>query len=226
MHRYTRRGVLAGVTALLVSNVGCDLGSIMYFLGPEPKIEAELRQLAKPKEEEPARVVILASTSKLVTDRELFQVDRELAANLARHLIEQAAYNEESITVIHPNKVEEFKNTHPDWKDMDPAEIGRNFKADYVISLEINSIRLFVPRSNGQLLQGQIHVHVALVDVNRPDAPPQRRDFHADYPKTSPLMNEDASSAMQFRPLFLDIAGKKLAWFFSAHPRKDLQRLD
>jgi hypothetical protein len=211
------------VPAALLAVCGCDLGSMYYFLAPEPKTEPEMRRIAAEDKTKESRVVVLVSAQYPdFTRPELIQADRQLAECLARQLQKQCADNDERVVIVAPRKVEDFKSSHPNWKTMEPREVGRAFKADYVIDVEIGAIGLYEKGSVNQLFRGSIELQVSLIDVNHPDASPEQRPEHYDYPSEArgaqPAFD---SNPAEFRQLFLDYVGKRLAWKFTGHrPRE------
>ena len=108
------------------------------------------------------------------------QADRQLAEYLSKQLRERCAENREKVTVVPPRRVEDYKNTHPRWRD--PLEVGRELKVDYVIYLEINSMSLYEKGSSNLMYRGRTNVSVSLVDVNHPDENPEQTEVTAEYP--------------------------------------------
>jgi hypothetical protein len=217
-----RRGIVPGALLVALCCCGCDLGSMLYFLMPDSKTEPEMRRLASDDKNKEVRVVILVSSRGLETRPELIQADRQLAEATAKQLQERCAENQERLAIVAPRKVEEFKNSHPHWAEMAPVDIGRYFKADYLIDLEINSISLYEVGSMSQLFRGSIDLHLALIDVNRPDGDPDQSEETIKYPSDAhgPQNAFDGSIA-QFRQKFLDYVARRLSWKWTGHCQTD-----
>jgi hypothetical protein len=208
--------------ALLLAVSGCDLGSMLYFLMPEPKTEPEMRRLASEDKNKEVRVAILVSSRGLETRPELIQADRQLAEALARQLQAACADNQERIAILAPRKVEDFKSSHPKWAEMKPADIGKYFKADYLIDVEINSIGLYENNPAFGLFRGSIEMHVALIDANRPDEVPDQCEEQLKYPSDAHgPQNAFDGSVAQFRQKFLDFVAKRLSWKWTGHRPTD-----
>src|SRR5262249_51638579 len=81
---------------------GCDLGSLMYFLMPDAKEPAGIKQLAVSAEDKKAKTprVVILTWSGLETRAEFVQADRQLADLLGRQLVALAQDNEEKLTVV------------------------------------------------------------------------------------------------------------------------------
>src|SRR5262249_61051601 len=120
---------------------GCS-PSIFYFFLPENKVDPEIQRLARDDNKD-VRVVILTYTNKLETRPELIGAERDLTQQFALKLQEGCKVNGEHVVIVSPRKVEEFKSAHPGWSEADLPEIGRHFKADYVIYLGLNRLSLF-----------------------------------------------------------------------------------
>jgi hypothetical protein len=201
--------------------VGCgDMGSLAYFLTPEQPLEAKMKHLATadPKKE-PPRVIIL--TSGQDNGAEFIHADRQISEALAKNLRDLAQIYKQRINIIPPRKVEEFKNTHPDWRTMCDQEIGDKFGADYVISLEIQALSMYEPNNN-TLYRGQTNMLVKLVDVKHPDESPLPEDYACSYPTATGVLPVDADMPPQrFRQQFTSHIARQLAWRFSNYPRSE-----
>jgi hypothetical protein len=225
MATHGRRIVSAGLLLLGALCAGCDsttIGSLLYFLGPEPKAEPELRRLASEDKSKESKVVLLVSTRGLEVRPELIQADRQLAELLAKQLRDQCAANDERLAIIAPRKVEEFKSSHPNWQGLDSREIGRAFGADFVVEVELASLGLYEQGSR-ELFRGRVEVSLSVVEVNRPDEPAGRRQAAFLYPGEgrAPVPADGESTAPQFRQVFLTHVAKRLAWNFTSHSPLD-----
>lgn len=216
----SRRSLTIGLCVLaLVCGAGCNVLSLPFFiLGPEPKVPAQLRRLATDDKEQEVTVVVLA-VNGLETRTELIRADRELEAQVVSALRAGCKYNEENVKVVSPTKVQEFKSEHPDWRKWGPEEIGKHFKADWVVWLEIGSMSLYEKGSNNQLYRGRAEVNVSLVDVNNPEEPAKQKFFSGSYPGDGrPAVEAGDSNPSAFRQAFLAHMAEQISWYFTAHP--------
>lgn len=217
----TRRRVLAASVILAAAlGTGCNVLSLPFFLfSPEPKKEAMLRRVSSDEKDKEVKLLLVAYNG-LEIRPEFIQADRLLIELLSKRLKELFELNQEKVTIVSPRKVEEYKSNHPDWhKSLDPAQIGKHFEADYVAYLDINELGLFEKGSVNQMYRGRADITVTLVDVNKPDEDPDRKDFAHIFPSDTkgPIPVGDIT-LNQFRQLFLDSVARRLAWYFSAHP--------
>jgi hypothetical protein len=124
--------------------------------------------------------------------------------------------------------VDRFKSETPNWRTLDFKEdIGRNkeFNADYVIVLEIESLSLYQSGSGNTLLRGRANINVSVINVFDADGgDPSPHHFSCDYPSEAKgAVAVGDMTVSQFREKFVDYTARHLAWKFTAHPQKDDQ---
>jgi hypothetical protein len=165
--------------------------------------------------------VVILTYSGLETRAEFIQADRQLAELLARRLLALAQENGEKLSLVPARRVEDYKNTHPDWQQLDLHQIGRDLAADYVVYLEINSLSMYEKGGN-QFFRGRANISVNLVDVNNPDEPPAHTSYVDVFPTDARggISVFDADPA-QFRESFLGYVAQRLSWYFSRYPKRD-----
>jgi hypothetical protein len=216
-----RLGVVVLLAGLAGLGAGCDLGSLAYFLMPESREPAKLKKLASTDAKKVPKVVIL-TWAGVEMRPEFIHVDRRLSEMLAAQLVELTKDNDEKLTIIPSRKVEDYKNSHPDWRYKDLTEIGRHFDVDYVINLEIDAMSLYEPRSNNTLFRGRAQVSVSLIDVHHPDDTPARVPFTATYPSEArgPVSAGFDDNLETFRQAFLTHVAKSLSYYFSPYSKR------
>lgn len=212
----SRRWLWVGLCALAVCNSGCNLLSLPFFIfGPEPKVEPELR-LASDDKDQKVRVAVIAWTDLQVSDQ-LSRVDRDLAVLVTKRLNDLCKYNEEKVRAISSNVVERYKSEHLGGdQGLDLVRVGEDLKVDYVIYLEVTALTLYEKGSANQLYHGNADIKMSLVNVHKPDDPPEVRYFNREYP-TSPISAFDMNT-MAFRQKFLDNVAERISWYFTSHP--------
>jgi hypothetical protein len=200
---------------------GCSPQALYFFL-PENKTDPGLCRLASEEGNKEVRVVVLTYSNKLETRPELLGAERDLTERFAAKLAEGCKTNGEHILIVNPRKVEEFKSAHPGWAGADLADIGRHFKADYVIYLEINHLSLFNKADMNMQFKGHVEMSVSLIDVNKPDDSPKHTEYSDSYPSDArPIPVDGDNPVGQFREAFFNHTAKKLSWYFTEHlPRE------
>ncbi|MBY0523916.1 MAG: hypothetical protein K2R98_10990 [Gemmataceae bacterium] len=217
-----RRWRLVGLLGLaILSTIGCNPLTSLYFLavGLDPKVEPDCRLASEDKNKE-VKVVIL-TYCPLEMRQELLGADRELSSLLGQKLLEGTRANKEKITIVSPTKVQHYKDEHPNWQSNGPEVIGKYFRADYVIDLEINTLTLFQARSANQMLRGNAEISITVHDLSKPGEEPIFKDEYAcEYPPSREVPISDCSP-QKFRMQFLTRMATDLSWKFTSHPVAD-----
>jgi hypothetical protein len=205
---------------------GCGIGDLAYFLMPETNHAPLCASIIGKDKKKEVKALVLVYAQNVPNRREAMQADRELAELLVKHLREQYQTNEEKVTLIPPRQVEDYKNRHPEWKDLQPIDIGKLMKVDYVIVLDIHSFTL---HANGPTMyRGQTSISVSLVDVHKPEEAPEHKEFTCLYPSESKggIDMDPNEPATQFRGAFLDTLAKRLTRYFAAYPESEDREVD
>ena len=222
MSTFKRRALL--ILGLLLLGGGCNPLLLPYFLFPEEsKLPVEYHKLAADDNKKEVRAVILTYMG-MNMNTDMQHADRDLSVLLAKELQALCRHNEENVTLVNPLRVEEYKNSHPDWHQnyVDLAKIGRHFHADYVIYLEIDSMTMYQPGTAGQLYRGVANLTLSLVDVNNPDdftKSPKKIPFTYPSDARGGSIPVDMDTPPDvFKEKFFTALAKKLAGNFSACP--------
>lgn len=215
------------VLGMLLVTAGCSPLTALYFLAPgtDDGIAPECKLTAPDKE---VKVLVLAY-SGLETRPEFYRADRELGNMLVQKLQKTFQEKKEKVVLMPINRVEKYKDTHPNWQSLGPKEVGQYFGADYVISIEIESLSLYEPGSRNTLFRGNAEITVDVTDLHKDDdGPIFRKPYTCEYPKSrGPLpVDNSGSSVQQFRQSFLDRVATELSWFFIHHPYEDHFKCD
>jgi hypothetical protein len=222
MAAFKYQGYLAALVLVVVSVTGCNMMALPFFLlpGMEPKHEARCK-LVPHDPDRGARVVILASCG-LETRPEFLRVDRELGRLVYMQLEEGFKKNKERVALVPISQVEKYKDDHPNWHSLSPEEVGKHFRADYVINLEISSMRLYEPGSINTLFRGHAEISLDVVDILKSaDGPIYREEYTVDYPRARGPIPASESNIQQFRQRFLSVVARELSWRFTAHLVED-----
>src|SRR5262245_23618093 len=220
----TAAGRLALAAALLVGaallSVGCSpLHAIAYFFTPEHR-EQPLCPLACADRE--VTVVVLANFATPPPHGPLFRSDEDLAVGVTRMLEAQFKENGEKVKLVAQGLVKAYQNKNPRWRELPPQDVGKHFKADYVINLEINSISLADPKNAAYLYQGRADVAVTLTDVSKPVGEGVKFDqpYSIQYPERGPMDRNDIGP-VQFRALLLNRVAKDITYMFASHAPRE-----
>ena len=105
-------------------------------------------------------------------------------------------------------------------------EIGRHFKTDWVIFLDIVDMSLYEKGPGNMLFHGQTEIKVSLFDVKHPEELPHEKYYTGQYPSENfgKIVSATDMSANQFRRNFLDYIAERISWYFTAHFTASEQR--
>jgi hypothetical protein len=197
-----------------------------FFLpGMDPMTDPKCPLACKTDKEKVVRVVIL-SQAALETRPEFLRVDRDLAQMLLQSMTENFKRNKEKVVLVPNSQIEKFKDDHPNWKAMGPSEVGRQFKADYVIGVEVNSISLYESGSSNTLFRGRCDISLVVTDVNSRENPKFTDEVSMEYPKARGPIDATNGNVAQFRQKFLSVVARELSSRFTAHPLEDDYRCE
>lgn len=204
---------------------GCGPGDLLYYVMP-PSCMPPLCALIAPKDKnKESRAMVLVYPPGPESSREIMQADRDLPELLVKHLREQFKENKEKVFLISPRQVEDYKNKHPEWKELQPLEIAKIFKVDFVIVLEMDTFTLHA--DGRQMYRGQTSISITLVNTHKEGEAPEHKDFNYRYPNDAKMaVDLNDMQGSQFRNAFLEAITKRLTRYFAAYPQSDTRDLD
>jgi hypothetical protein len=210
---------LAVLLGALILLMGCSpLQMAAFLFAPDPSEPPECSLVIPGKE---AKVVILSVyANEPPADPRLMQVNWDLGWRLTQMLEERFKENKDRVKIVSPNQVKKYMNAHPRWRDLPPQEIAKDFDADWVINLEINSISLF-DRNRNFFYHGSADITVTATDGHKPvgEGEAFSRPYQIEYPK-SPMEVTEVNVGT-FKQRFLDRIAKDLSQWFATHPPRD-----
>lgn len=219
-----RRWLAIGLLVAVAIGFGCNpLVAPLYLLGVFNKSvvppELPLYERARAdKDKRNIKIVILPSRGPGVPT-DFIGADVKLATMFSGKLAAGFAENKEKITIVSISEVEKFKQEHENWKAMDVREVGKKFKADYVVDLELSSLSLYANRSHKQFFQGQVRASLAVIDVEKTGIESEwRRDYTRQYPASGPQAIDSDMSQDKFLQQFFFRVATDLSWYLTAHP--------
>ena len=193
---------LVGWTLLLLPFIAsCNLLTPLVFIGEHKKrISPEFDKLSQ------RRVAILVWT-EAATLFDYPYARFELATYVADKLHAETAQRQLGTDVVDPRDVEDFlqKNIAA---QVNPQTVGRHFKADYVVFLEILEMQVRNPEEP-QFLRGRIEASVTVHDIRAdPDQPRQYElaPVRCVYPERQPVLLSATNS-----PLIREATYRKFA---------------
>ena len=177
----------------VVMLAGCNIVAPIVLLGDtKKKVTAEFDKLPNSR----VAVVVWTDPSTLF---DYPYARLELATFVNDKLTAELTQRELGTDVVAPREVEDFLQKTPS-AQIDPVKVGRQFRTDYVVYVEVSEFQFRDPDSP-QLLQGRIGASVSVYDVRSEREKPNRFSLapvECVFPEGSPvLMN--ASNSMYIR---------------------------
>ncbi|RJP38747.1 MAG: hypothetical protein C4547_04135 [Phycisphaerales bacterium] len=167
--RAEAHGSLAGAAAVILATFaltagGCDLLKPLVFLGEhKQKVAAEFDKLRNTR----TAILVWAEPETLF---HYPNVRLELSAGIRGQLVSKLTGKESRVDIVDPAEVEDFVQRKRS-AAIDPIAVGREFKCDYVVFVELLTFQIRDPDSP-ELLQARIEAAVSVHDVHAdPDQP-------------------------------------------------------
>lgn len=210
----------AVLLSFIVFNIGCSPIIFMNFLlSPfmDDKVEPVCRLSEKDKE---VKIVIAAHHANLELSEVKF-MHQEVARRLGQLLEQRFKENKEKGKIVPATLVQSYQASHTGY--ISPQDIGKHFKADYVILLELDNLGLFEKGSRDQLYRGHAEIQVKVFDMRKPAEEYEKYDKvkRWDYPSVQRFIERSDMSPEQFRGQFVERICKDLARDFVAHPPRE-----
>jgi len=169
----------------------CNLLTPLVFLGEhKKKVLPEFDKLPDSK------VAVLVWTEPAT----LFDYPHarfELATYVADKLTTEMGQRKLGTEFVDPRDVEDFLQKNVD-AQIDPAAVGRQFRADYVVYLEVLGFQIRDP-AQPQFVQGRIEAAVSVHDVRADPNRPARFELApvtSEYPEGAPVLLSATNSPL------------------------------
>lgn len=162
---------------------GCNLLLPAAFVGnPQRKMPAEFDKLVNVR----AAVLVWAEPETLF---HYPHIRWELSARVCDQLASKLNTEKSRLEMVDPRDLEDFIQKNRAAAN-DPARVGREFKADYVVFVELNRFQIRDPDSP-ELLHARIDAGVSVYDVRAEGDQPRRYELAAVavvHPETGPVL--------------------------------------
>jgi hypothetical protein len=147
--------------------------------------------------------------------------DQKLTSMFIKKLDETFKSNKEHVFILPLVEVEKFKRKNETWKGMTAVEIGKHFKVDYVIDMELSQLSLFEPGTR-EILHGHCHIPLAVYDVEKGAEPFEQYEYDVEYPGVGQSVPVDMeSNPEKFKQKFFMKMASDLTRLFTPLPTAD-----
>jgi hypothetical protein len=206
--RRTRLMLFIAACVLALTQSGCNAVLLLgYLIGGPPSIEPDFHKqtsLSLAGKDKTVLVMCYAPT-ELKWDNDA--VDYELAKHLAVRL------NMNKIRVIDPDRVHAWLDKNKDWHKT--AEVGKAFKVDYVIHVDLKDYSLFEENSSDLYRgRGDAIVSVVKMDEDKKDGSVvYSKELVSRFPTKAPVSVYEQSYE-NFKKLYLSTLSNEIGVLF------------
>lgn len=151
------------LAALVIANPGCRAFMLPWLMWGKPPT----KDVPAPYPYLPGKEVCLVVRAEMETLVEYPHVQYELADHVQMALEAHV----ENLEVVDPKQVVDFQRKRADWETMDPAALGKNFKADRLIELQLTRYTTRDPESPYQK-RGYISAVMNVYNTDYPNSGP------------------------------------------------------
>jgi hypothetical protein len=132
---------------------------------------------------------------------------------LAHNLSNLLRIRGKKIEPIGQDQIDRWLSSYAD-QDQDYLEIGRGVRADYVLAVQMNSLRL---RDGQTLFRGQCDLEIQVIDVSRGPRPVFYKSLpNFAYPRVGGQSTHE-TDPVKFERLFLAVVAEHISRYFCPH---------
>lgn len=209
-------------------SLGCNPQSLSMLLLPfnDNKKDPDFKLFATDKE---VNLVILSNFTHAQFQPDLMPVDRELADSVASALRKRCQDNKHALKIVPQAEVRSFYQKQLSEGDVAPLEIGKNFKADYVLELSIDSFGLYQKGSYPKMFRGtaQITANLYKMKVKHEDPLVFTKHYRPDFAGSRGVpMEVGNSNPADFRRIFMTRISRDISRSLIAFPLDELKEWD
>ncbi len=138
----------------------------------------------------------------------------DLSLTLSSMIAGQLDKNVKGIKIIPPARIVRYQDENIYWEEMDKAELGKAFGADYVLFVPMEEFGTRLPESS-YLYQGRATCEPSVYDVTKPPRDSRVRKFdkikivHPEHEPAGTLNENDRQIRLKTEALFADKLAKK-----------------
>lgn len=218
--------VLLAGTAWL--SIGCSPQTLYMFMMPfsDMNIQPE-EKLFKDKKE--ITLVITSNFARPELRPDIQGADAELALQVAQAFRKRCADNSHKLKIVSDAQVRSQQLNQLTGGQLSPVEIGKHFKADYVLDLTINSFSLTEKDLYPPMYRGKTDLAISLYKVNTKDEDGHKvfaKELQRGFPSGPAPIDATSMTASWFRTLFLTKVAGDVAKTFIAYPPEERRVMD
>ncbi len=210
-------------------SIGCNPAMLTMFLLPfaDNKKDPEHLLFAADKE---ITLVVLSKFSETQTRPEYAPADIEFGESVAGAFRKRCQENKHKLKLIpQPDVRSHYLTQLAQDGDTSPTAIGKKFKADYVLTLNIDSFSLYQKDALPRMYRGNARVNIDLYNVNAKGEDPlvYTKNYNVEFTGSRGVPIEVGNSnPADFRQLFVRRMARDVSRMFIAFPLDELKEWD
>ncbi len=194
------------------TSMGCSASTLMWMFQGDGTVQPD-KPLPAKKGKDVVTVAILSSADpSLGMDPAFAGAEREVATIIARRMTEGTAKEDHPIKIVDAGKIEKLRaKAGGGWQN--PAAIGKQVGADYVLDLTLKSMSIYQPEYGREFYQGRANMQVVVYDTEKPDV------VYQDYIHNEmlPQQSTAAVSPAHYRKKLIEQMGQSIAFRHIPH---------
>ncbi len=215
MKRVVKRVALSALLVLLAwGTAGCGIAHLMIY----PWAPREAKKDVKSEHDLVAERLLILPYAPHDVQFNNPGVGRDLSNHMIREIRENLRGRVHR--VINPAQVALYQQSNLDWPNLSVAEIGRQFKADKVLYVELNRFTM-MEEDSANLFRGRVEATIRVVAPAREavSATLYEGQVAVTVPEDQPIGSIDISEA-KFKQAVLYRTGQEIIWKFHDHSEK------
>lgn len=200
------------IVGVALASMGCSASTLMWMFQGDGTVQP-ITPLPAKKGKDVVTVAILSNADpSLGMDPAFAGAERELTTIIGRRMTEGTVKEDHPIRIVEAGKIEKLRaKAGGGWQN--PAAIGKQVGADYVIDLTLKSMSIYQPEYGREFYQGRANMQVVVYDTEKPD------EVYQDYIHNEmiPQQSTAAVSPAHYRKKLIEQMGQSIAYRHIPH---------
>ena len=199
--------ILGGLASLAF--LGCSPSTLGFLFAERERPPVQPLEHREDKKE--IAVLVMVSSSPTI-GMDYQGSDRVVAPHAGPQLEDGSKKSKHPFKVIDPLKLDKLRNS-PGFDARNPASVGKQLGADYVLDVNVTSMKMLPAQFGGEFLEGEATVAVTVYDVTKPDTIYRQYELN---PKT-PMKGTASVTTTIYRRMLIQRIANEVAWQHIPH---------
>jgi hypothetical protein len=220
------RWVIVALGLLAGFSLGCSPASLAMLVLPwmPNNVDPDYKLFAKDKE---ITLVLLVNFAQPPIHPDHVSVKDELPDHVAQFFRKRCQENKHKIKIVSQVEARSQEQRLKAEGTYSPDELGKHFKADFVLELNVQSCSLYEKNHFPKAFRGVVEMSVHLHKLNAKDEDDFHRDLKLEFPTglREPI-DSGSTNPTAFRRMFLTKVARDVTKLFIAFPADEKHMLD